>query len=157
MAMHGVAERKLALVGKKTNGMAEQIQCELGLSLFVGLLLAGRSVSFYPFELKKRATTNDDPPSIYYLYTLVRRPRQILDFALTLVFNHIVLTIYYSASIPTSLFFWLITLGGAAMTVIVAEQLCVKREMKEGLSVAPIQGDEITEEMELGSLLQRRD
>ncbi len=95
--------------------------------------------------------------SIYYLYTLVRRPRQILDFALTLVFNHIVLTIYYSASIPTSLFFWLVTLGGAAVTVIVAEQLCVKREMKEGLSIAPIRDDEGAEEMELGSLLQRRD
>jgi len=94
---------------------------------------------------------------IYYLYILVRRPRLILDFALTLVFNHIVLTIYYSASIPTSLFFWLIILGGAALTIVVAEQLCVKREMKEGLSVAPILDGEEAEEMELGSLLQRRD
>ncbi|KXN86210.1 hypothetical protein AN958_10398 [Leucoagaricus sp. SymC.cos] len=94
---------------------------------------------------------------IYYLYTLVRRPRLILDFALTLVFNHLVLTIYYSASIPTSLFFWLIMFGGAALTIIVAEQLCVKREMKEGLSMAPVQGDEDADDMELGSLLQRRD
>lgn len=94
---------------------------------------------------------------IYYLYILVRRPRLILDFALTLIFNHLVLTIYYSASIPTSLFFWLIMLGGAALTIITAEQLCVRREMKEGLSVAPLQADDETEEIELGSLLQRRD
>jgi hypothetical protein len=81
----------------------------------------------------------------------------VLDSALTLVFIHIVLTIYYSASIPTSLFFWLIMLGGAALTVIVTEQLCVKREMKEGLSVAPIPEEEDVDEMELGSLLPRRD
>ena len=38
--------------------------------------------------------------SIFYLYHLIRRPRMILDFALTLVFNHLVLTTYYSASLP---------------------------------------------------------
>ena len=38
--------------------------------------------------------------SIYYIYQLIRRPRLILDFALTLVFNHLVLTTYYSASLP---------------------------------------------------------
>ena len=53
------------------------------------------SVSVHPLTLS----------SIYYLYALIRRPRLILDFALTLVFNHLVLTTYYSASIPTSLFF----------------------------------------------------
>ncbi|GLB41534.1 putative integral membrane protein S linking to the trans Golgi network [Lyophyllum shimeji] len=74
---------------------------------------------------------------IYYLYVLVRRPRLILDFALTLVFNHLVLTTYYSASIPTSAFFWLVMLAGSILTVVVAEQLCVKREMSEGLSVVP--------------------
>ncbi|KAF8075246.1 integral membrane protein S linking to the trans Golgi network-domain-containing protein [Lyophyllum atratum] len=93
---------------------------------------------------------------IYYLYALVRRPRLILDFALTLVFNHLVLSSYYSASIPTSGFFWLVMIAGSILTVIVAEQLCVKREMSEGLNVVPIhQDDEVVEEMELGSLLRR--
>ena len=96
-------------------------------------------------------------PSIYYLYILVRRPRLILDFALTLVFNHIVLTIYYSASIPTSFFFWVVLLGGATLTIITAEQLCIRREMKEGLSVAPVQDGEDRNDIELGSLLQRQD
>lgn len=91
--------------------------------------------------------------SIYYLYSLIRRPRLILDFALTLVFNHLVLTTYYSASIPTSLFFWLVMFAGSAWIVIVAEQLCVKREMTEGLMIS-LPRDE-AEEMEMGGPLRR--
>ena len=88
----------------------------------------------------------------------MRRPRLILDFALTLVFNHLVLSTYYSSSLPTSFFFWIVTLGGAALTIIVAEQLCVKREMSEGLSVLPVRPeDELVEEMEMGGLLPRID
>jgi len=85
---------------------------------------------------------------IYYLYTVVRRPRLILDFALTLVFNHLVLTTYYSASLPSSLFFWLVILACSVVTVIIAEQLCVKREMTDGLSVVPLNTE--PEEMEMG-------
>ncbi|KAK7031461.1 integral membrane protein S linking to the trans Golgi network-domain-containing protein [Favolaschia claudopus] len=90
----------------------------------------------------------------YYLYTLIRRPRLILDFTLTLVFNHLVLTTYYSASMPTSLFFWLVMVAGATFMIIVAEQLCVRREMSEGLKVVTAQpsADEETEEMEMGLL-----
>jgi hypothetical protein len=91
--------------------------------------------------------------SIYYLYTLIRRPRMILDFSLTLVFNHLVLTTYYSASLPTSLFFWFVMIAGAALTVIVAEQLCVKRELSEGLSVMPFHQE--SEEIEMGGLSRR--
>ncbi|KAI0339699.1 hypothetical protein BDW22DRAFT_1335835 [Trametopsis cervina] len=88
---------------------------------------------------------------IFYLYTLIRRPRLILDFSLTLLFNHLVLTTYYSGAIPTSLFFWLIMAVGTGLMVIVAEQLCVKREMNEGLAVVPAtDGDEI----EMGGLLR---
>jgi len=74
--------------------------------------------------------------SVYYLYHLVRRPRLILDFTLTLLFNHLVLTTYYSAAIPTSLFFWIILLGSSFLTLLLAEQMCVKREMSEGLVIA---------------------
>ncbi|KAF9268091.1 hypothetical protein L218DRAFT_954472 [Marasmius fiardii PR-910] len=99
------------------------------------------------------------------LYMLIRRPRLILDFSLTLLFNHLVLTTYYSTSIPTSLFFYVVTLLGAAIMVIVGEQLCVKREMREGLVVTAAAGratDEDEEEvdnMEMGELLpgRRRD
>ena len=93
--------------------------------------------------------------SIFYLYKLVRRPRLILDFALTLAFNHLVLTTYYSTSIPTSLFFWLVLICGATISVVFAEQLCVKREMSEGLNVMAVRPeDQILDEMELGALLR---
>ncbi|KAL6301729.1 integral membrane protein S linking to the trans Golgi network-domain-containing protein [Sparassis latifolia] len=89
---------------------------------------------------------------VYYLYALIRRPRLILDFSLTLIFNHLVLTTYYSKSLPTSLFFWAIMFSSAALMVITAEQLCVKREMAEGLAVAPSNEGE---ELEMGDLLRR--
>ena len=73
--------------------------------------------------------------SIYYLYVFVRRPRLILDFALTLVLNHLILTTYYAAAVPSSIFFWVVVLCSAGTTTFFAEQLCVRREMREGLSV----------------------
>lgn len=91
--------------------------------------------------------------SIYYLYNLIRRPRLILDFALTLVFNHLVLTTYYSASLPTSLFFWLVMIAGSVWTVVAAEQLCVKREMTEGLVISRPRDE--AEEMEMGGVPRR--
>ena len=97
-------------------------------------------------------TTYASSSSVYSLYFLVRRPRLILDFALTLIFNHLVLTTYYSSSVPTSLFFWAVLLAGCAGTVIVTEQLCVKREMNEGLAVP---ADNTFEDIEIGGL--RRD
>ncbi|KAL4251590.1 Integral membrane protein SYS1-related [Abortiporus biennis] len=89
---------------------------------------------------------------IYFLYTLIRKPRLILDFSLTLLFNHLVLTTYYANSLPTSWFFWAVMLASTCLMVVVAEQLCVKREMTEGLTVVTADdGDEI----EMGGLLRR--
>ena len=87
--------------------------------------------------------------SVYYLYSLVRRPRLVLDFELTLLFNHLVLTTYYSAALPSSVFFWAVMVLSAGMTIVIAEQLCVRREMREGLrtGTAPTELDE----MELGN------
>jgi len=108
------------------------------------------------FRPRRRSPSDTHYPySIYYLYALVRRPRLILDFALTLVFNHLVLTTYYAASIPTSLFFWFVLIAGSILTIVVAEQLCVKREMTEGLAVAPLNTDEVADEMEMGALSRR--
>ncbi|KAI5120960.1 hypothetical protein M0805_001664 [Coniferiporia weirii] len=84
---------------------------------------------------------------IYYLYALVRRPRLVLDFTATLVLNHVVLSTYYSGALPSSLFFWLVVLLGAAATVVAAEQLCVRRELREGLQTATAE----PEEMEMGT------
>ena len=44
------------------------------------------------------------------------------------------------------------------MTVVVAEQLCVKREMREGLSVVNVRHDPEdveVDEMEMGGMLRR--
>ncbi|KAG9024655.1 hypothetical protein FRB95_011247 [Tulasnella sp. JGI-2019a] len=70
---------------------------------------------------------------VFYIYHIIRKPTHVLDFALTLLLNHLILTTYYSASLPTSLFFWLVVIGGASATIVFAEQLCVRREMQEGL------------------------
>ncbi|WWC60393.1 uncharacterized protein I303_102965 [Kwoniella dejecticola CBS 10117] len=69
------------------------------------------------------------------LYYLIRRPTYILDFSLTLIFNHFILTTYYSASFPTSIFFWLIQIVGAVVMVVISEHLCVKREMRSELDI----------------------
>lgn len=71
--------------------------------------------------------------SIFYLYIFVRRPRLILDFALTLVVNHCILTTYYAGSLPLSVFFWVVMAGGAGVTTLLAEQVCVRRELRKGL------------------------
>ncbi|EPQ56198.1 hypothetical protein GLOTRDRAFT_110702 [Gloeophyllum trabeum ATCC 11539] len=96
---------------------------------------------------------------VYWLSTVVRRPRLILDFALTLVFNHLVLTTYYAASLPTSLFFWIVMVACSTILVVAGEQVCVRREMREGMSVIGVgQADEtgrLTEEMELGDVRGR--
>lgn len=69
------------------------------------------------------------------LYYIIRRPTHILDFALTLIFNHFILTTYYSASFPTSIFYWLVQACGAVLMVVSAEALCVRREMKSALEI----------------------
>lgn len=76
----------------------------------------------------------------------------ILDFSLTLLFNHLVLTTYYAAALPTSWFFWAVMVASAATMIIAAEQLCVKREMSEGLAVVT---NTEADEMEMGDLLRR--
>lgn len=78
--------------------------------------------------------TKCSPRSIFSLYHLVRRPTHILDFSLTLVFVHLILTIYYSSSFPTSIFFWLVVALSSVVQIVLAEQLCVRREMRDGFS-----------------------
>ncbi|GAA5980775.1 hypothetical protein JCM11641_002645 [Rhodosporidiobolus odoratus] len=73
---------------------------------------------------------------IFFLYHIVRRPTHILDFSLTLIFNHTILTTYYTSSFPSSFFFWFVVGGSAVAQIVLAEQWCVRREMREGFSVA---------------------
>ncbi|SCZ95095.1 BZ3500_MvSof-1268-A1-R1_Chr11-3g03599 [Microbotryum saponariae] len=71
---------------------------------------------------------------VFYLYHFVRRPTHILDSSLTLLFNHLILTTYYSSQFPTSFFFYFILIGSSVAQIVLAEQMCVRREMKEGFS-----------------------
>lgn len=57
----------------------------------------------------------------------------MLDHTLTLHFIHLVLTTYYAASLPTSLFYWLTIALHAGITIVWAEQLSVKRELNRTL------------------------
>lgn len=72
---------------------------------------------------------------VFYLYHLIQRPTHILDFALTLMFNHIILTTYYSAHFPASFFFWLVVSVSAIAQIVLAEHWCVQRDLKEGFSL----------------------
>ncbi|GAA5896061.1 uncharacterized protein JCM6883_001701 [Sporobolomyces salmoneus] len=73
---------------------------------------------------------------IFYLYHFVRRPTHILDFSLTLLFNHTIITTYYSHKFPTSLFYWFILAISVVVQIVTAEQMCVKREMRKGFQVS---------------------
>ena len=90
--------------------------------------------------------------SVYYVYAIVRRPKLVLDFSLTLILNHIILTTYYSAAFPSSLFFWAIIAAGAAITIVLAEQMCVKRELREGITIQNPEERALHEDMEMGNL-----
>jgi len=61
--------------------------------------------------------------SILPLYYLVRRPTHILDFSLTLNFNHLILTTYYAKSFPTSIYYWVVQALGALLMIVVSEQV----------------------------------
>jgi hypothetical protein len=93
--------------------------------------------------------------SVWFIYTLIRRPRMVLDFTLTLLFLHLVFTTYYSASVPTSFFFWMVMIIGAIGVIICAEQLCVRREMRDGLAVPPT-GPSV-DDVEMQGLMNRDD
>ncbi|KAH9962648.1 integral membrane protein S linking to the trans Golgi network-domain-containing protein [Russula dissimulans] len=117
--------------------------------LFTGAWSGGRKVAEGPFYMGPDGRGDSmrgwilascwvlaSTADVYFLYHLVRRPQLILDFTLTLLFNHLVLTTYYCAVLPTSLFFWAVDLGSSFLTLLLAEQMCVKREMTEGLVIA---------------------
>ena len=66
---------------------------------------------------------------------------------------HLILTTYYSGSLPSSLFVWIVMAAGTAATVVFAEQACVRREMREGLQtvVQPGSSGADVEEIEMGT------
>jgi len=93
---------------------------------------------------------------VFYLYHLIRRPTHVLDFSLTLLFNHLVLTTYYASAFPTSTFFWLVVGLSGLIQIVWAEQLCIKRELRDGLGVG-WKADERDEDANIRSSNRNRD
>lgn len=73
---------------------------------------------------------------VLILYEIVRRPKQIMDHSLTICSNHLILTTYYSSRIPSSIWFYFVLLSSSVVQIILTEQLCVRREFRDGLGVA---------------------
>ncbi|KAH9815293.1 integral membrane protein S linking to the trans Golgi network-domain-containing protein [Melampsora americana] len=72
---------------------------------------------------------------VWYLYHIVRRPIHIMDHSLTIILNHLILTTYYSSHFPSSVWFYFVLMTSSILQIVWAENLCVKREMREGLGV----------------------
>ncbi|CAO1617334.1 unnamed protein product [Sympodiomycopsis kandeliae] len=66
---------------------------------------------------------------VFLLTTVVRRPKHILDHVATLHLVHFLLTSYYSSSLPTSLFWWIVMGSHAVVCVVWAERWSISREM----------------------------
>jgi protein SYS1 len=59
---------------------------------------------------------------------------------LTIFFIHLILTTYYSGSFPTSLFFWTVMAICATIIILLAEHICVRRELSQDFK--PIEATE---------------
>ena len=90
---------------------------DLGHSLCRGVSIRKR------LQIRARADQYLTFFSIIPLYYLIRKPTLILDFSLTLLFNHIVITTYKTGGVPTSFWFWVVMVSGALVMVIGAEQV----------------------------------
>ncbi|KAH7106109.1 integral membrane protein S linking to the trans Golgi network-domain-containing protein [Auriculariales sp. MPI-PUGE-AT-0066] len=88
---------------------------------------------------------------VWAIYLFVRRPRLVLDFALTLLGFHLIISTYYSGAVPKGLLTWGTYAACAAVTIVVGEQVCVRREMQEGIQIAGSQSPPL-EDVELGLL-----
>lgn len=49
-----------------------------------------------------------------------------------MLFIHLLLTTYYTSAFPKSVFFWIVIGLAAIFQIIWAEQLCIRREMRQG-------------------------
>ncbi|OAV99856.1 hypothetical protein PTTG_04085 [Puccinia triticina 1-1 BBBD Race 1] len=72
---------------------------------------------------------------VFILYEIVRRPKHIMDHSLTICLNHLILTTYYSAHLPSSLWFYFVLLASSVLQILLTEHLCVQREFRDGLGV----------------------
>lgn len=75
---------------------------------------------------------------------LVRRPTHILDHTLTLQAIHLGLTWFYTRNFPSSLFYWLVMAAHTGASVVWAEALSIRRELRLGFR-SGLEGNTSTE------------
>ncbi|KAH8551828.1 integral membrane protein S linking to the trans Golgi network-domain-containing protein [Umbelopsis sp. PMI_123] len=73
---------------------------------------------------------------------IVQRAKLILDFAVTLHAFHLIITSYYSRSIPSTFLWWLLNIFSCAVMTLMAEWTCMQREMEPIMVNARNEGDD---------------
>ncbi|KAF9114031.1 hypothetical protein BGX27_000299 [Mortierella sp. AM989] len=67
---------------------------------------------------------------VFLLLKIVARARLVLDFSLTLLLYHVIMTTYYSDHIPTSFLWWALNGTTAGIMVFGGEYVCMQQEME---------------------------
>lgn len=86
---------------------------------------------------------------VFLLTTVVRRPKHILDHVVTLHLVHLLLTSWYSSSIPTSLFWWLVMLAHATACVVWAERVAIRTEMRKSVGYGLVGSGETVQQSDM--------
>ncbi|KAI1730762.1 integral membrane protein S linking to the trans golgi network domain-containing protein [Ditylenchus destructor] len=67
----------------------------------------------------------------FAISVLVGRAKQCLDFACTLHFWHIIVSVIYNWQFPTQFTWWLLQLVSVSVCTVLAEWLCMRKETLE--------------------------
>lgn len=68
--------------------------------------------------------------SVIPILLLISRSRLVPDFALTIHFIHLLITSFYTKSIPTNLLWWALEAASTALTISLGVWACRYREMR---------------------------
>jgi hypothetical protein len=84
--------------------------------------------SLVPLELKREADTKEN--RVIAILLLIHRSKLVLDFALTLHLIHLLVTSFYSHSIPTNALWWALQFTSAALMTSLGVWTCQWRELR---------------------------
>lgn len=69
-------------------------------------------------------------PSVILLLLLIARSKLVPDFAITIHFNHLVITSLYARSLPTNWLWWALQAASAALMIFGGVWSCRWRELR---------------------------
>lgn len=85
-------------------------------------------------EAQRRLRLNAVPEltkiRVILLLVLVSRSKLVLDFALTILFIHLIVTSLYTRGLPTNLLWWILQACSAALMVFLGIWACQWRELR---------------------------